>query len=308
MQAIVVNEFGSVSQLKMQETPLPDIKETQLLIEQYATSINPSDYKKRKGLWGGKLPYIPGGDAAGIVVKIGEKVTNFQIGDRVMANATGTYAQFAVAREAVTVKIPDTIPFTEAAGLPLAGQAAYQALFSVGKLQQGEKVLIQAGAGGVGSLAIQMAKDKKAVVVTTASKENEMFLYSLGAETVIDYHQERLEEKTSDIDLVVDSIGGKTQKECLRVLKKGGRLISLAGQPDEEMARQAGVKAFELSMKPSSEGMAYLGAQLDEYKLRSFVHQVFPFTELGIQEAQTISESGHVRGKIIVVIKEERQK
>ena len=305
MQAIVVEEFGDASRLKMQETPIPEIKDNQLLIEQYATSINPSDWKKRKGLFNGKTPFIPGGDAAGIVAKVGNKVTKFKPGDRVMANALGTYAEYVVAREAVTARIPDTIPFTEAAGLPLAGQTAYQALFSVGRLKVGEKVLIHGGAGGVGTLAIQMAKSKGASIITTASKTNEMFLYSLGADEVIDYHQKDFEKEVSGIDMVLDSIGRSVQEKNFHVLKKGGRLISLAGQPDEKKAEEYKITAYSIGMKPTAEGMSYLASELAQYKLRAFVSRVFPFTELATQEAQTISEEGHVRGKLIIEIKKE---
>ncbi len=305
MHAIVVEEFGDVSQMKMHQVPVPEIKETQVLIEQYATSVNPSDWKKRKGYFNGKTPFIPGGDAAGIVSKVGEKVTKFKVGDRVMANAAHTYAEFAVAREAVTAHIPDTIPFTEAVGLPLAGQAAYQALFSVGKLKPGERVLIHGGAGGVGILAIQMAKSKGASIVTTASKHNEMFLYSLGVDTVIDYRNEDFEKKVADMDLVLDSVGGSVQEKSMYVLKKGGRLVSLAGTPEEEKVQSAGIRGYGVNMRPTAEGMGYLGTELAAYRLRTFISQVFPFTEQGVQEAHTLSERGHVRGKLIIEIQKE---
>lgn len=307
MQAIIVEKFGEVEELKMKEISIPLLKENEVLIEQYATSINPSDWKKRKGLWGGKTPYVPGGDAAGIIVQIGDKVSKYKIGDRVIANAKGTYAEYAIARESLTGEIPESIPFTEAAGLPLAGQTAYQALLKEGNLKKNEKVLIHAGAGGVGTLAIQMAKSKGAEIVTTASESNKMFLYSLGADQVIDYKNElnTLKELEQYFDLILDPIGGETQKLSFPLLKKGGRLISLAGEIDSEEEKRAQIIGSALSMRPSMEGMTYLSESLKSSTLRTFVEEIFPFTELGIQQGHKLSEQGHVRGKLVIKIKDE---
>lgn len=308
MRAIVVENFGDVNELKLKEASVPEPKSHQVLIEQYATSVNPSDLKKRKGLWKGKLPFIPGGDAAGVVRKVGEKVTKFKPGDRVMANAAATYAEYVVARESVVGHIPETIPFTEAAGLPLAGQTAYQAVVKVGRVKKGEKILIHAGAGGVGTLAIQMAKNIGAEVITTASGENEMFLYSMGVDQVINYQKTSFEKEVGEIDFVLDTIGGETQKKSLQVLRKGGRLVTLAEAPQDDWLKTAQVEGEAISMKPSEEGMAYLEKNLSSFNLRTFVQEIYPFTELGVQQAHKISEQGHVRGKLIVEIKQEINK
>ena len=308
MKAILVEEFGTAAVLKMTERPVPQLNDNQLLIEQFATSINPSDWKKRGGEWGGKLPFIPGNDAAGIIRKVGPAVTSFKPGDRVMANASAAYAEYAVARESVTGLLPETIPFTEAAGFPLAGQTAYQALVEIGKLQKGESVLIHAGAGGVGTLAIQTAKLIGAEVITTTSKENEMFLYALGADEVIDYRGKKFEEEMAPVDLVLDPIGGNVQKRSMKVLKNGGRLVTLAGLQEEVVENNKEEQRFQLydfSMKPNAKGMIFLARYLKEGKLRTFVQEIFPFTEVAIQQAQKLSEQGHVRGKLVIEIKEE---
>lgn len=307
MKAIVVENFGEVDVLQLSDWPKPQIKEHEVLIEQFATSINPSDWKKRQGIFGGKLPYIPGNDGAGMVCQIGSAVTELKPGDRVMANAAGTYSEYATAKASLTTRIPDTIPFTEAAGVPLAGQTAYQALVEVGQLEAGQKVCILGGSGGVGTLAIQIAKYIGAEIIATGSKANEMFLYSLGVDEVVDYQAEDLSQKTSNVDLVLDAIGGKSQIQSMSLLKKGGRLVTLAQLDKEAVSRHSDITAVAFSMKPKTEGMEFLGKMLSEGHLRTFVQEVFPFTENGIRQAQTISQQGHVRGKLVVEIKKETE-
>lgn len=303
MKTIAIEEFGSADQLKELEMDKPAIKEDQVLIEAHAFSINPVDCKRRSGKMGGKLPMVLGGDVAGIVSEVGPNVTNVKPGDRVFANASKTYAEFVRARAEVTVKIPDNLSFEEAAAIPLAGQTAWEALIDRGQLRDGEKVLIHAGAGGVGSLAVQIAKHYKSYVVSTASEENKEFLTSLGVDQFIDYKNEDFEKVVDNIDLVLDPLGGEIQEKSFHVLKKGGRLVSLVQEPDEAKSKKLGVIGMIFSMTPTSERLQTLADLLTSGELKAIVSQTYPFTEEGVREAHEQSETGHTRGKLVVKVK-----
>lgn len=303
MKTIAIEEFGSVDQLKEMDRPVPEINENQVLIENHAFSINPVDWKRRKGNMGGKFPLVLGGDVAGIVSKAGSNVTDLKVGDRVFANASKTYAEYVRARAKVTEKIPDNISFEEAASVPLAGQTAWEALVDHGQLKDGDKVLIHAGAGGVGSLAVQIAKHFNAYIASTASSANEEFLTSLGVNEFIDYKSEDFEEKLSGFDLVLDPIGGETHAKSYSVLKKGGRLVSLVQDPDEEKMEEYGVEAIRFAMQPTGERLKSLAELMEKEELIPIVSKTYPFTEEGLREAHEQSESGHTRGKLVVKVK-----
>lgn len=303
MKTIAIKEFGSADQLKELELKKPSIKDNQVLIEVHAFSINPVDWKRRSGKSGGKLPLVLGGDVAGVISEVGAAVTNFQPGDRVFANASKTYAEFTRARAEVTAKIPANLSFTEAASIPLAGQTAWEALVDTGQLKEGEKVLIHAGAGGVGSLAIQIAKHFGAVVASTASEKNKDFLLSLGVDRFIDYKKEDFEQVLDKMDLVLDPLGGETQEKSLRVLKKGGRLVSLAQEPHEAKLNELGVSGTVISMSPTGDRLQKLTALLANGELKPMVTQTYPFTEEGVRKAHEQIESGHTRGKIVIEVK-----
>lgn len=303
MKTIAIEEFGTADQLKEMEMKKPSINENQVLIQVYAFSINPVDWKRRAGKMGGKLPMVLGGDVAGIVSEVGANVTNVKPGDRVFANASKTYAEYTRARAEVTVKIPDNLSFVEAAAVPLAGQTAWEALIDKGQLRDGEKVLIHAGAGGVGSLAVQIAKHYKSYVVSTASEKNEEFLTSLGVDRFIDYKKEDFEQVVDDIDLVLDPIGGETQDKSLNVLKKGGRLVSLVQEPDEAKLKELGLIGIQFSMTPTSERLQTLADLLTSGEIKPIVSQTYSFTEQDLREAHRQSETGHTRGKIVIKVK-----
>ena len=303
MKTIAIKEFGSTDQLREMEMEKPSIKDDQVLIEVHAFSINPVDCKRRSGKMGGKLPMVLGGDVAGIVSEIGTNVTNVKPGDRVFANASKTYAEYARSRAEVTIKIPDKLSFVEAAAIPLAGQTAWEALIDKGQLRDNEKVLIHAGAGGVGSLAIQIAKHYKAYVISTASEKNKAFLTSLGVDHFIDYNKEDFEKIVSDVDLVLDPLGGKTQEKSFTVLKKGGRLVSLVQEPNETTLKELGIIGIIFSMTPTSERLQTLADLLTSGKIKAIVSQTYPFTEEGVREAHEQSETGHTRGKIVIKVK-----
>ncbi|WP_277631257.1 NADP-dependent oxidoreductase [Atopococcus tabaci] len=303
MKTILIEEFGAVDQLKEKDMPMPTFKENQVLIEVYAFSINPVDWKRREGKVGGKLPMVLGGDVAGIVKEIGSEVKDLKPGDRVFANATRTYAEYTRARAEVTAKIPDNMSFEEAAAVPLVGQTAWEAVVEQGKIKDGDRVLIHAGAGGVGSTAIQIAKHFNAYIATTASKENAEFVKSIGASEHIDYKNEDFEEKLKDFDLVIDPIGGKTQEKSYSVLKPGGRLVSLVQEPDEEKLKEHGIEGVYFSMKPTGERLKKLAELMETNELIPIVSQTYPFTEEGVREAHKQSQSGHTRGKLVVKVK-----
>lgn len=303
MKAIVVEKFGGVEELKMQEVEQPTLKEDRVLVEVYATSVNPSDSKKRKGLFGGKLPMVLGGDIAGIVKEVGEKVTTLKVGDRVMANGVKTYAEYALAREEVTVKLPEHVSFEEAAAIPLAGQTAWQTLIDLGHVKNGDRVLIHAGAGGVGTLAIQIAKAKGAWIAATASKENQEYLTSLGVNRPIDYKSEDFTEVVEGIDFVLDPVGGKVQEDSFSVLRKGGTLVSIAEEPDEEKAAEMGITARWFSMRPTKEALVGLNELLTKKELKPILAKEYAFTEEDLREAHKEIETGHGRGKLVIRVK-----
>ena len=258
MKAIVIDTYGGKEQLKERQIDPPTISDNQVLLEVYATSVNPIDWKVREGYLKEMLPFeFPitlGWDAAGIIAEVGKNVSNFKVGDRVFTrpatNNQGTYAEFVSVDQDLLAKMPEDMTFEEAAAIPLAGLTAWQCLVDFAEIKKGDKVLIHAGAGGVGNFAIQLGKHFGAYVATTASKENEEFVKSLGANQVIDYKEEEFNESLEDYDIVLDAIGGDVLEKSYQVLKKGGKLVSIAGQPSDKDAEKYGVKAGFLWLEP----------------------------------------------------------
>ncbi|MBE6183332.1 NADP-dependent oxidoreductase [Heyndrickxia ginsengihumi] len=308
MKAVVINQYGGKEHLQEVQFPDPIIKDHQVLVEMKATSINPIDWKLREGYLKEMLPFefpiILGWDAAGIIKKVGKAVTKFKVGDAVFARPDttrfGTYAEFVAIDEDKLALKPENISYVEAASIPLAGLTAWQGLFDVLKLKAGEKVLIHAGAGGVGSLAIQFAHHVGAYVATTASKENEDFVKSLGADEVIDYRTTAFEDVLLNYDAVYDTMGGEIQSKSYKVLKKDGRLVSIASYPSTEEAELYGVKAGFLWLEPNGKQLAEIGELLKTGDVKAIVGHVFPFSEQGIKDAHALSESHHARGKIVI--------
>ncbi|HEY0244495.1 MAG TPA: NADP-dependent oxidoreductase, partial [Mucilaginibacter sp.] len=229
MKAIRIHEFGGPEVLKLEDIPVPIPAADEVLIKVYATSINPVDWKIREGQRKEKfpvnLPLTLGWDVSGVIEKMGNAVNNFKYGDEVYSRPdptrNGTYAEYVVVKADLVSLKPKSVDHIQAASVPLAGLTAWQGLFQYGQLQAGQKVLIHAASGGVGTFAIQYAKAKGAYVIGTASESNIDFVKQLGADEVIDYKNEKFEDKLSDIDLVLDTIGGDTQKRSLKVLKNG---------------------------------------------------------------------------------------
>ena len=248
-RAIVIEEYGYADQLKESNVALPELGEHQVLVKIKATSVNPIDWKLREGYLAQMMPWdfpiILGWDVAGEIVEIGSAVKDWQVGQEIFARPEttrfGTYADYTIVDDHLLARKPEGASFEDAAAVPLAGLTAYQALFTHGKLKAGEKVLIHAGAGGVGIYAVQLAKNIGATVITTASKKNHALLKELGADQVIDYHTTDFSEVLEDIDLVFDTMGGDVQRDSFKVLNENGRLISIVSQPDEELAKNVAV-------------------------------------------------------------------
>jgi len=311
MKAVVIEQYGGKEQLKELEVKKPSINENQVLIEMYATSVNPIDWKLRQGYLKDMMPFqfpiILGWDAAGVIVQKGDKVEGFKLGDRVFARpqttANGTYAEYIATEENLLAKIPDNISFEEAASIPLATLTAWQCLVDLGQLKSGDKVLIHAGSGGVGSMAIQIAKSLGAFVATTGSGKNEEFLLSLGADKVINYEKQSFEKELKDYDLVVDTMGGEIQNKSYSILKKGGKLVTIVNQPDPKLAEIFGVTASFHMLVPNGEQLRQIAKLMESEAIKPIIGHIFEFSANGLQEAHGLSETHHAKSKIVIKIK-----
>jgi NADPH:quinone reductase-like Zn-dependent oxidoreductase len=328
MRAFVINKYKGA--LQESDVPEPTVGEHDVLVQVQAAGLNILDEKIRAGefkqILPYKLPLIPGNDVAGTVIRVGSKVRAFKPGDEVYArpdkDRIGTFAERIAVTEADLALKPASISMEEAGSLPLVALTAWQALVERGNVQPGQKVLIHAGAGGVGSIAIQLAKHLGATVATTASAANLDFVRELGADTAIDYRSQDFEQLLSGYDLVLDSLGGENLKKSLRVLKPGGKAIGIVGPPDPAFAREAGlnpilrlaiaglsagirrqarklgVKYEFLFMRASGDQLRQITALIDDGSLRPIVGQVFPFDQT-IEALQGL-EKGGIRGKAVI--------
>ncbi|QLG40342.1 MULTISPECIES: NADP-dependent oxidoreductase [unclassified Paenibacillus] len=309
MKAVVINQYGSKEELVEQEVNKPSAEANQVVVKLEATSINPIDWKLREGylkeMFDWEFPIILGWDVAGVITEIGLNVTKWKVGDRVFSRPEttrfGTYAEYTAVDEHLLAKLPDSISYEEAAAVPLAGLTAWQALFTHGHLEEGETVLIHAGAGGVGIYAIQLAKYAGAHVITTASEKNHELLYSLGADQVIDYKKENFEEILKDIDLVFDTMGGEVAENSYKVLKPNiGRLITIVGEPNHDMAKSHNVSAKGIWLQPDGDQLQRMADLMEQKKIKSIVGATFPFSRQGIYDAHALSETHHAVGKIVI--------
>lgn len=328
MKAFAISRYkGS---LEAADVPDPVVGERDVLIQVRAAGLNQLDEKIRTGEFKQILPYkfplVLGHDVAGVVLQVGNKVQGFKPGDEVYGrprkDGIGSFAERIAVPEADLALKPASASFTEAGSLPLVALTGWQALVERGNVQPGQKVLIHAGAGGVGSIAIQLAKHLGATVATTASASNMDFVRELGADTVIDYRTEDFEQRLSGYDLVLDSLGGENLKKSLRVLKPGGKAIGISGPPDPAFAREAGLNpvlclaitglsagirrqaktlgvSYEfLFMHASGEQLGQIASLVDGGAIRPIVGRVFPFDRT-VQALQEI-DNGGVRGKTVI--------
>jgi NADPH:quinone reductase-like Zn-dependent oxidoreductase len=306
MKAVRIHQYGGPEVLKYEEAPSPKPKAGDVLIRVYAAAVNPVDWKVREGYLKERLnhsmPLILGWDISGVVDAADPGVIRFTAGDEVYSrpdiSRDGAYAEYIVVRESEIALKPKSIDYIHAAAIPLAGLTAWQSLFDAGQLSAGQRVLIHAAAGGVGTYAVQLAKWKGAYVIGTASARNHALLRELGADEVIDYQVRKFEDSARDVDVVLDTIGGDTQQRSWKVLKTGGILISIVSPPLQEIAAAYGVRQAFLFIQPNADQLAEMAQLVDSGKLKAVVETILPLSEA--RRAQEISQSGHARGKIVL--------
>jgi NADPH:quinone reductase-like Zn-dependent oxidoreductase len=305
MKAIRIHGNGDSSVLQYEDAPVPSILPDEVLIKVHSTGVNPVDWKIRAGygIYRGAFtfPLILGWDVSGSIASVGPLVKTFKVGDTVFARpepkGNGTYAEYAAVRGFEIAHAPSGITLAAAAGIPLASQTAWMAVFEKGNLQKGQRILIHGASGGVGNFAVQFAKLANAYVIATTSAKNIELVKSLGADEVIDYESEDFSKKVSGIDLVFDPIGGNTQSRSWQVIRKGGILISLVGT-DVNAAKQSGVRTESIGLVSNGSRLQEIGALVDAGLVRVIIAKEFPLSEA--KAAHDLIETGHVAGKIIL--------
>lgn len=317
--------------MELREVPRPTAGASEVLIRVRAAGLNPTDYKIRDGVarlfWRYDLPVVAGNELSGVVEAVGSGVTRFVVGDRVFCRVDhqkmGAFAPYAVSDENLVGRMPRSLDFDEAAALPLAGLTALQGLRDQLEVSAGDRLFITGGAGGVGTLAIQLAVWMKAKVATTASQRGEKLARSLGAETVIDYHKQKFTDVLRDYDGAFDLVGGQDLRDCFKILKRGAKVVSIAGVPEPTMvrvdaglgpvwtagawaistkirrqARRRGITYRGMLMHPSGDDLNLLSRLVEDGHLKPVIDRVFPFPQ--ISDALAYLEQGHAKGKIIV--------
>jgi len=311
MKAIVIHEYGGPEVLKYEDVPRPEPKEDQVLVRVIAAGVNPVDGMIRSGMFAkyekAAFPMIPGDDIAGVIEKVGSKITKFKPGDPVFAyiglKNGGGYAEYALATEREAAPKPKSLTYVEAAAVPIVALTAWQALIDTAKLSAGQTVLIHGASGGVGSFAIQIAKARGAKVIATASSANQDLLKQLGADVAIDYTKTKFEDVAKDVDVVLDSVGKDTLARSYGVVKKGGFIVTLVARIDQAELDKHGIQGASLSVEPNSNELTEIGKLIDEKKLSVIVSQTFPLSEA--RKAQEQVATGHTRGKIVLKVTNE---
>ncbi len=333
MKAFIVDRYGKKESLRAGEVPEPALREDEVLVQVHAAGVNLLDSKIRSGEFKLILPYrapfVLGHDVAGVVVRVGPRVRQFKPGDEVYSRPDdfriGTFAEFVAVKEDSVALKPNNITMEEAASIPLVGLTVWQALVEKAQLKKGQKVFIQAGSGGVGTFAIQLAKHLGATVATTTGTGNVAWVKGLGADVVIDYRQDDFEKILRDYDVVLHSQDGKTLEKSLNVLKPGGKLISISGPPDPEFAeaikapwlvkqvmrvlsfgtrrkaKRRNVGFSFLFMKASGSQLRQITPLIESGAIRPVVDKVFPFASTN--DALAYVESGRAKGKVVIKVR-----
>ncbi|WP_293937543.1 NADP-dependent oxidoreductase [Iodobacter sp.] len=307
MQAICQHSYGQRDVLQLENVPTPQINADDVLIRVHAAGVNPVDWKIREGylqsIISHEMPLTLGWDVAGEIVALGEQITGWKIGDAVYSRPdigrNGAYAEFVAVRASEIAKKPQSLDWQQAAAVPLAALTAWQSLFEIAKLQAGEKVLIHAGAGGVGLFAIQLAKWRGAEVYTTTSGKNAELVSTHGADHVIDYTQANFAD-LRDLDVVFDTMGGDILAQSWQTLKVGGRLVSICDEPDAATAQKHQVNAQFCFVQPNATQLSEIATLLDAGHIKVVIDSVFPLAQAAL--AHERSESGRARGKIVLQI------
>jgi len=333
MKAFVLDGYGKKRAMRQAEVPDPELRDDDVLVQVHAAGVNLLDSKIRDGEFKLILPYrmplILGHDVAGVVVKVGPRVQLFKPGDAVYARpddfSIGSFAELVPVKEESLAHKPRGLTMEEAASIPLVGLTAWQALVEVAQLKKGQKVFIQAGSGGVGTFAIQLAKHLGATVATTTSSANVALVKSLGADVVIDYKTQDFEELLHDYDVVLHSQDGKALEKSLRVLKRGGKLVSISGPADPAFSRQIAAPGFVklviwllsagvrrrahargvdftfLFMRASGSQLRDITGLIDAGAIRPVIDKVYPFGSTN--DAMAYVESGRAKGKVVIKVK-----
>ncbi|MEW9701724.1 NADP-dependent oxidoreductase [Paenibacillus sp. SI8] len=305
MQAVRYHQFGGSDVLQLEQIPRPVPQAGEVLVRIVAAGVLPIDWKIRKGLipMPVQFPYIPGTALAGIVEEVGADVTGFQKGQAVFGRSTkGTYAEYTTVPVDSLAHKPRSIRFDEAATLSGGATTAWRAIVSDGGVKAGDRVLVHGAAGGVGLFAVQFAKWKGAHVIGTAGPANIEFIQSLGAETAIDYTTTSFEQVVQEVDFVLDTIGGETLDRSWPVVRRGGSLVSIAGQLPMEKAHELGIRAMRSSLA-TSQDLADIAQLIDEGVVKTFIERTFSISEA--KQAHEWSQRGHGRGRIVLRISEE---
>lgn len=333
MKAFAINGYGKNQKLHEINVPLPKLRNNDILVEVHAAGVNQLDAMIKNGAFKLILPYelplILGNDVAGVVTATGPKVTKFKVGDEVYArpdaSRIGTFAAFIAMDEKDVALKPKNLTMEQAASIPLVGLTTWQALIEIAAIQKGQKVFIQAGSGGVGTFAIQLAKWAGATVATTAGQKNFELVKSLGADILIDYKKDDFEKILSDYDVVLNSQNPKTLQKSLRILRPGGKLISISGPPTSDFATEMGASGFVkivmkilshktrkqakklgvhysfLFMRASGDQLSKITALIESGKIKPVMDRVFPFEQTN--EAVNYVASGRAKGKVVIAIK-----
>lgn len=306
MKAAIIRDYDT--QIEIADVDPPALHDDAVLVAVHAASLNPIDYILQSGAMKDNIPlqfpHVMGFDISGKVVEVGKTVSKFKVGDEVFARANqedaGAIAEVArVSAKDLALK-PKNISHAEAASVPLAGLTAWQALITKGNMQKGDKVLIHAGSGGVGTLAIQIAKHFGAHIATTCSPRNADLVRDLGADIVIDYNTQQFEDELSDYDLVIDMLGGETLNKSFKVLKKGGTLVSIKGQDTEGLATQHDVRFEWFFMEPDGDMLAELGQLIEKGIVKTVIDSTYQMAET--DKAYAALKDGHAVGKIVVQV------
>ncbi|RSO58035.1 NADP-dependent oxidoreductase [Acinetobacter lactucae] len=328
MKAAYISRYGKIDDVQINEQAKPSLTENSVLVKVHAASINPLDLRVLEGEFKAILPvsfpFILGNDFAGTVVEVGSNVTQFKVGDEVYAKTdlNGAFAEYTVVQESSLALKPQNISMDQAAALPLVALTSWQALVEIAKVKAGQKVLIHAGSGGVGSIAIQLAKSLGATVATTTSAKNSGWVKELGADIIIDYKTMDFEQELKDYDVVLDTQGGKILEKSVNVLKRGGRLISISGPPDQAFteainpnwflkcvipmlswsirhkAKKHDITYSFLFMQPNGQQLSKITELVEAGKIKPVVDQTYGFVQ--IKEALQYVNTGRSKGKVVL--------
>ena len=307
MKAVIINGYGGPEVLQYQDAEIPAIQADEILVQVYYAGVSPFDAHVRAGWFQNathyQLPIILGWELSGIVAAVGGKVKKFKVGDAIFAHPSvyrngGVYAEFVAVKESEAAPKPPAVSHEQAAAVAMNALTAWQALFDMAKLSKGQTVLIHAAAGGVGHLAVQLAKWKGAKVIGVASAGNREFLIDLGVDQFIDYTSERFEERVKAVDVVLDTMGGEILTKSFSIVKKNGVIVSLVDFNQIKQAASFGVKGLNLIVEPHADQLVQIGELMVMGNLRAYIAQVFSLKEAS--QAHHLIDSGHVRGKILL--------